>query len=204
MTGGLSIGDKNFDVLIYDTTLRDGSQGEGLSFSLEDKIKIAKKLDYLGISYIEGGWPGSNPKDLEFFNVARNMEWQHARIAAFSSTRKPDVSVEQDSNIKALLQTGVSVATIFGKSWDFHVMRALETTLEENLAMIRDTIDFLKNKGMDVIFDAEHFFDGYKNNPDYALQVLACAANAGAQCLVLCDTNGGTMPWELEAIIKKV
>ncbi|MDD3267912.1 MAG: citramalate synthase [Syntrophomonadaceae bacterium] len=204
MTGGSSIGDKNRDVLIYDTTLRDGSQGEGLAFSLEDKIKIAKKLDYLGVSYIEGGWPGSNPKDLEFFVEAQKMEWQHARITAFSSTRKPGVGIEHDSNIKALLQAGVGVAAIFGKAWDFHVLRALETTLEENLNMVRETISYLKDRGLEVLFDAEHFFDGYKNNPQYALKVLETAAAAGADWLILCDTNGGTMPWEIESIIKAV
>ncbi len=192
------------EVLIYDTTLRDGSQGEGLTFSLEDKLKIAKKLDYLGVPYIEGGWPGSNPKDLEFFIEAQKMEWKHARIAAFSSTRKPGISIEHDSNIKALLQAGVRVATIFGKAWDFHVVRALETTLEENLNMIRETVGYLKERNMEVLFDAEHFFDGYKNNPQYALKVLETAAAAGADWLILCDTNGGTMPWEIEPVIKEV
>lgn len=191
-------------MLVYDTTLRDGAQGEGLSFSLEDKIKIAKKLDHLGVSYIEGGWPGSNPKDLDFFTQATRIEWHNSRITAFSSTRKPGIPVEQDSNIKALLQSGVAVATIFGKSWDFQVVRALETTLQENLNMIRDTICLLKDRGLEVIFDLEHFFDGHKNNPEYAVQVLQCAAAAGCDWLVLCDTNGGTMPWELETIITEV
>lgn len=192
------------DIKIYDTTLRDGSQGEGISFSLDDKIKIARKLDYLGISYIEGGWPGSNPKDLEFFQAMRDYNWENAQLAAFSSTRKPGVNVKQDSNIKSLLESGVKVATIFGKAWDFHVLRALETTLEENLAMIRDTIVFLKENGLQVFFDAEHFFDGYKNNPEYALQVLETAAQAGAECVILCDTNGGSLPWEVSAIIDQV
>lgn len=156
------------------------------------------------MSYIEGGWPGSNPKDLEFFIAAQKMEWKHARIAAFSSTRKPGISIEHDSNIKALLQAGVKVAAIFGKAWDFHVVRALETTLEENLNMIRETVSYLKERNMEVLFDAEHFFDGYKNNPQYALKVLETAAVAGADWLILCDTNGGTMPWELEPIIKEV
>ena len=192
------------DIQIYDTTLRDGSQGEGISFSLDDKIKIARKLDYLGISYIEGGWPGSNPKDLEFFQTMRDYSWENAQLTAFSSTRKAGVSVKQDSNIRALLESGVKVATIFGKAWDFHVIRALETSLEENLSMVRDTIAYLKESGLQVFFDAEHFFDGYKNNPEYALQVLAAAAEAGASCLILCDTNGGSMPWEIEAIISQV
>lgn len=192
------------DVLIYDTTLRDGAQGEGISFSLDDKIKIAQKLDYLGVSYIEGGWPGSNPKDLEFFNQVQLLELKNARVAAFGSTRKPGITVKQDSNVKALLESGAKTITIVGKTWDFHVLRALETTLEENLNMVRDTISYLKDKGLEVIFDAEHFFDGFKNNPDYALQVLETAAGAGANWLILCDTNGGSMPWEIESIVQKV
>ncbi len=192
------------DVAVYDTTLRDGAQGEGLSFTIDDKLKIVKKLDYLGIAYIEGGWPGSNPKDLEFFRQAAELELQHAKITAFSATRKPGISIKADSNIKAVLETGVSTATIFGKAWDFHVIRALETTLDENMKMVRDTISCLKDNGMEVIFDAEHFFDGYKNNRDYALEVLAAAAEAGADCLVLCDTNGGAMPWEVADIVEQV
>ena len=154
------VGDYRLNVGIYDTTLRDGSQGEGVSLSLEDKIKIARKLDYLGVGYIEGGWPGSNPKDLEFFRTVRDIEFKHSRIAAFSSTRKPGINVQKDTNIQAILEAGVKTATLFGKSWDFHVTRALETALEENLAMIRDSIAYLKDKGLEVIFDAEHFFDG--------------------------------------------
>ncbi len=192
------------DVLIYDTTLRDGAQGEGISFSLDDKIKIAKKLDYLGVSYIEGGWPGSNPKDLEFFKQVQLLDLKNSRVAAFGSTRKPGITVKKDSNVKALLDSGAKTITIVGKAWDFHVLRALETTLEENLNMIRDTISYLKDKGLEVIFDAEHFFDGFKNNPDYALQVLQTAAVAGADWLILCDTNGGSMPWEIESVIKEV
>lgn len=198
------VGDKKLDVLIYDTTLRDGSQGEGISFSLDDKLKIAQKLDYLGVSYIEGGWPGSNPKDLEFFKQARQLEFKNSKIVAFGSTRKPNITVKQDSNVKALLESGARTITLVGKTWDFHVLRALETTLEENLSMIGETIAYLKEKGLEVIFDAEHFFDGYKNNQDYALQVLKAAANAGADWLILCDTNGGTMPWEIGAIIEEV
>ncbi len=204
LTGGYSIGDKELKVFVYDTTLRDGSQAEGISLSLDDKLKIAARLDYLGVSYIEGGWPGSNPKDLEFFRRAREMEWRHARIAAFSSTRKPGITVKQDSNIAALLESGVKVATIVGKAWDFHVRRALETSLEENLAMVTETVAYLKDLGLEVIFDAEHFFDGFKHNKGYALQVLQAAAAAGADWLILCDTNGGTMPWELERIIRQV
>ncbi len=192
------------DVLIYDTTLRDGAQGEGISFSLDDKIKIAKKLDYLGVSYIEGGWPGSNPKDLEFFKQMQRLDLKNARVAAFGSTRKPGITVKQDSNIKALLDSGAKTITIVGKTWDFHVLRALETTLEENLNMIRETVSYLKDKDLEVIFDAEHFFDGFKNNPEYALQVLKTAADAGADWLILCDTNGGSMPWEIESIVQEV
>lgn len=192
------------NIFTYDTTLRDGSQGEGISFSLDDKLKIAKKLDYLGVTYIEGGWPGSNPKDLEFFKKIQEVELKHAKIAAFSSTRKPDININKDNNIKSILESGVKTATIFGKSWDFHVHRALETSLEENLNMVRESIAYLKDKDLEVIFDAEHFFDGYKNNADYALQVLAVASEAGADLLALCDTNGGTMTWEIEEIIKRV
>ncbi len=192
------------DVQIYDTTLRDGSQGEGVSFSLDDKIKIAQKLDFLGVSYIEGGWPGSNPKDLDFFRQMHKYELQHARLSAFSATRRPGGNVNHDSNLTSIVAAKVSVAAIFGKAWDFHVLRALETTLEENLHMIRESIVYLKERGLEVFFDAEHFFDGYKNNADYAVQVLAAAEDAGADCLVLCDTNGGTLPWDLEQIIGKV
>lgn len=198
------IGDKKFDVVIYDTTLRDGSQGEGISFSLDDKIKIAQKLDNLGVAYIEGGWPGSNPKDLEFFRQVQKMDFVNSRITAFSSTRRAGIPIKQDNNIKTLLESGAKTATIFGKSWDFHVLRALETTLEENLKMVKDTIIYLKDHGMEVMFDGEHFFDGYINNPDYALAVLKAAEEAGADWLVLCDTNGGTMPWEVEKIIWEV
>jgi len=202
--GGFNIGDLKLDVQVYDTTLRDGSQGEGISFSVDDKIKIAKKLDYLGVAYIEGGWPGSNPKDLDFFSQMKEYEFKHARLAAFSSTRKPGGNVRQDSNITSVLAAEVSVAAIFGKAWDFHVLRALETSLDENLRMVRDSVAYLKDRGLEVFFDAEHFFDGFKHNADYALQVLAAAAEAGAACLVLCDTNGGTMPWELTGMIAQV
>jgi len=192
------------DVAVYDTTLRDGSQGEGMSFTVDDKLNIAKKLDYLGVAYIEGGWPGSNPKDMAFFKKAQELELEHAKITAFSSTRKPGINIKEDNSVKAILETGVAAAAIVGKSWDFHVIRALETTLEENIKMIKDTVYCLKDKGLEVIFDAEHFFDGYKNNPDYSLEVLSAAGEAGADCLVLCDTNGGTMPWEIGDIIEDV
>ena len=171
---------------------------------MEDKLKIAAKLDYLGVSYIEGGWPGSNPKDLEFFQRIQEMELVNAQVTAFSSTCKPGVSVTRDANMKALVEAGTHTVTIFGKSWDFHVLRALEISLAENLHLIRDTVSYCKDLDKEVIFDLEHFFDGYKNNPDYALQVLATAAEAGADWLVLCDTNGGLLPWEMEEILTRV
>lgn len=192
------------NVLIYDTTLRDGSQAEGMSLSVEDKLKIARRLDQLGVAYIEGGWPGSNPKDMEFFLRVRELKLENAKIAAFSSTRKAGVPATQDANLKVLIESGVSVATIVGKSWDFHVIKALETTLEENLAMVRDTVRFLKERGIEVIFDAEHFFDGYKNNQEYAVKVCVTAQEAGADWIVLCDTNGGTLTWELENIFTEI
>lgn len=184
--------------------MRDGSQGEGISFSLDDKIKIAQRLDLLGIPYIEGGWPGSNPKDLEFFKFMNSRGLENSRLTGFSSTRKPGVNVQQDSNIQALLESGVNTAAIVGKAWDFQVQRALETTLDENLSMIRDTISFLKDKDKEVFFDAEHFFDGFKANADYTVTVLKAAEEAGADWLVLCDTNGGSMPWELEDILRRL
>ncbi len=189
---------------IYDTTLRDGSQREGVSFSVSDKIKIAEKLDEFGVGYIEGGWPGSNPKDIEFFRRAAKMKFNNARICAFSSTRRPGVSMEEDLNIRALVEAGTHTVTIFGKSWDFHVSDALKTNLDENLAMIKDTIAYLKSLGREVFFDAEHFFDGYKANPEYALNTLEAAAEGGADIVVLCDTNGGLMPWEIPAILGAV
>jgi len=193
---------RNID--IYDTTLRDGSQREGVSLSVSDKLKIAEKLDEFGIKYIEGGWPGSNPKDIEFFKRASKINFKNARICAFSSTRRPGVAVEEDQNIQALVNSGTGTVTIFGKSWDFHVRDALKTTLDENLAMIKDTISYLKSMGREVFFDAEHFFDGYKANTEYALDTLKAAAEGGADVLVLCDTNGGLLPWELPSILTAV
>jgi len=192
------------EVKLFDTTLRDGAQTEGISFSLEDKLKIAKLLDELGIHYIEGGWPGSNPKDIEFFKKVKELKFKAARVVAFSSTRRPEVKVEEDKNILALIQAETPVVSIFGKSWDFHVKDALRTTLLENLKMIEDTILFAKKAGKEVIFDAEHFFDGYKANREYALQCLKVAEEAGADLLCLCDTNGGTLPFEIEEIINEV
>jgi len=189
---------------IYDTTLRDGSQREGVSMSVADKLKIAEKLDEFGISYIEGGWPGSNPKDIEFFKRASKIQLKNARLCAFSSTRRPGVSAAEDHNLQALIEAKTRTVTIFGKSWDFHVHDALKTTLEENLSMIEESIAYLKSLGREVLFDAEHFFDGYKANPGYALDTLTAAASGGADVIILCDTNGGLMPWELTAILAAV
>lgn len=191
-------------VCLYDTTLRDGTQGEGISLSVEDKIKIAVRLDQFGIDYIEGGWPGSNPKDMAFFERAAELKLNHARIAAFGSTCRPGVAAAEDENLRAILASGVTVATIFGKSWDLHVHEALKTTLEENLRMVNESVAFLKEQGLTVIFDAEHFFDGYKQNPVYALRVLEAAEAAGADWLVLCDTNGGSLPHEIYETVKTV
>ncbi|MBP1963444.1 citramalate synthase [Paenibacillus aceris] len=191
-------------VKIFDTTLRDGTQGEGISLSVEDKIKIARKLDELGVHYIEGGWPGSNSKDIEFFERVRDMKFNNAKITAFGSTRRKDSIASDDINLNRLVESGAQVATIFGKSWDFHVHTAIQTTLEENLAMIYDSVLYLKSCGLEVIYDAEHFFDGYKNNPDYALQTITKAQDAGADWIVLCDTNGGSLPGEVTAIVTAV
>jgi len=189
---------------LYDTTLRDGVQQEGISFSVVDKLKIAQKLDELGIHFIEGGWPGSNPKDVEFFEKARNLTLSHARLVAFGSTRRPRVKAENDANLLALADAGVKVVTIVGKSSELQVTQVLETTLEENLNMIADSVSYLKAKGLTVFFDAEHFFDGFKANSSYALHTLEVATQAGADCLVLCDTNGGTLPNEITIAIKAV
>jgi Isopropylmalate/homocitrate/citramalate synthases len=178
-------------VQIYDTTLRDGSQAAGISFSCEDKIKIALSLDKIGFHYIEGGWPGSNPKDLDFFRSIQSHTLKNARLVAFGSTRKAGLAAENDPSIRAILDSGVQVATIFGKSWDFHVREALGTTLEGNLAMIRDTVAFLKKSGLEVFYDAEHFFDGYKANPEYALKTIEAAQERGASNIILCDTQRG-------------
>jgi len=191
-------------VEIYDTTLRDGAQGEGLSFSVEDKVKIALKLDEMSFHYIEGGWPGSNPKDITFFQRIRNFRLKNAQIASFGSTRRPGVEADADSNLNCILEAGVPVATIVGKSWDFHVKHALQTTLAENLNMIRDSVAYLKGKGITVFYDAEHFFDGYKENPAYALATLKAAEEVGAAALVLCDTNGGSLPHEITEIFSRL
>jgi 2-isopropylmalate synthase len=191
-------------ITIYDTTLRDGTQGEGIAFSMEDKVRLASRLDALGIHYIEGGWPGSNPKDLRFFRRMQDVALKHAKLAAFSMTRRPGGRAESDVNMQALVDAGAPVATIVGKSWDFHVTHALDTTLEENLAMIADSIAFLRPRMDEVVFDAEHFFDGFRANREYALRTLQAAEAAGATWLVLCDTNGGTLPAEVTAIVRAV
>ena len=188
-------------ILLYDTTLRDGTQGENINFSAHEKIKIAEWLDDLGIHYIEGGWPGSNPRDMQFFDLSKNIKLKNARLTAFGSTRKPGVDPGDDFNVKALLESGAPAVTIVGKSWDLHVEQVMNNTLEENLAMIRDTVEFLKQHGLEVLYDAEHFFDGYRENRDYALQTLTAAVHGGADFIVLCDTNGGTLPFELESMI---
>ncbi|MCX8059668.1 MAG: citramalate synthase [Aquificaceae bacterium] len=191
-------------VFIYDTTLRDGSQAEGVSFSMEDKLRIIQKLDEFGIDYVECGWPGANPKDTVLFERLKKYRTRHAKLVAFGSTRRPNKKVEEDPQVENLIKSGASVITIFGKSWDFHVEEALKTSLEENLSMVYDTVSFLKRHVQEVIFDAEHFFDGYKRNPSYALEVLRSASEAGADWLVLCDTNGGCLPQEVYHITKKV
>ncbi len=187
-------------VEIYDTTLRDGSQGEGISFSVADKIRIAEKLDSFGVHYVEGGWPGSNPKDIEFFKQAAKLKWKNTRIAAFGSTRRKKVAVEDDTQVCLLLEAKTPVITIFGKTWLLHVKEVLHTTPRENLAMIADTVRFLKDKGKYVIYDAEHALDGYQDDPKYALATWQAAQDAGADFVVLCDTNGGRLPTEVANI----
>jgi 2-isopropylmalate synthase len=187
---------------LYDVTLRDGAQREGISFSVEDKLRIAQKLDELGVSYIEGGWPGSNPKDEQFFQRVKSLTLDHSTIAAFGSTRRADMRVEEDPQVKALLDSGAPVITLVGKSDALHVTHVLETSLEENLSMIADTVAYLKSRGRRVFFDAEHFFDGYKRNPDYALRSIQVAEEAGAERLILCETNGGCLPEEVAEIVK--
>ena len=191
-------------IYTYDTTLRDGTQGEEVSFSAEDKVKIAKRLDAFGIDYIEGGWPGSNPKDMEFFEKIRQVKLAHAKVAAFGSTRRAKNRVEDDANIKALLDAQTPVVTIFGKTWILHVTEALHITEEENLELIFDSVSHLKKNGKEVIYDAEHFFDGYKASKAYAIKTLETAQKAGADVIVLCDTNGGTMPWEVSEFVREV
>lgn len=195
---------KKWDVLIYDTTLRDGAQGENIHFSAKDKLRIARRLDDMGFHYIEGGWPGSNPKDMRFFQLARDVEFKNARLTAFGSTRKVNSSPEDCPNLKALIDAETPAVAIVGKSWDLHVTEILGVSLKENLLMIQETIEYLKSKGKEVIYDAEHFFDGYKNNSEYTLRTVQTALSAGADTVVLCDTNGGTLNGELAKITGEV
>src|ERR1039457_6427248 len=188
----------------FDTTLRDGTQGESISFSVDDKLIIAQKLDELGIDYIEGGWPGSNPKDQEFFKRATELTLHHARLVAFGSTRFAKNPVHEDRNVRALVEAGTPVVSIFGKTWDLHVKRALGITPEENLKLISETVRHLKDHGKEVVYDAEHFFDGYVASPEYALETLAAAHQAGADVLCLCDTNGGMVTGRLAEIVAEV
>ncbi len=190
-------------IKVFDTTLRDGTQGEQISLSAEDKLRIAQRLDEFGIHYIEGGWPGSNPKDLLFFQRANQIQFKHAKIVAFGSTRHVRHCAEEDPNLRALLEANTSVISIFGKSWVLHVERVLKITPEENLNLIEDSIRFLKSRGKEVIFDVEHYFDGYKDSSEYALQTLLAAETAGADVLVLCDTNGGTLTSDLAQIVSE-
>ncbi|NCO51030.1 MAG: citramalate synthase [Deltaproteobacteria bacterium] len=191
-------------ISLYDTTLRDGTQSEDISFLVQDKVNIAHRLDEMGIHYIEGGWPGSNPKDIAFFEAIQHEKLSQARIAAFGSTRRAKTTPQDDNNIQTLIAARPDTVTIFGKSWDFHVREALRISLEENLELIHDSLAYLKQHVGEVIYDAEHFFDGYKANPEYALKSLQAAAEAGVDCIVLCDTNGGTLPHEYPAIFKAV
>ena len=194
---------KREKVFIYDTTLRDGSQKKGISYTLEDKIGIAKKLDQLGVTYIEGGWPGSNPKDKEFFDKVKSLNL-NAKVVAFGSTRRKDTKASEDQNLLQLLDADTSAVAIVGKSWDLHVEKVIETTLQENLKMIEESVEFCKQNGKEVVYDAEHFFDGFKANKNYAIQTLEHAVKGGADWLVLCDTNGGTMTDEIKDIVSEV
>jgi 2-isopropylmalate synthase len=191
-------------VQVYDTTLRDGTQREGISLSCDDKVRIARRLDRLGVTFIEGGWPGSNPKDVEFFERACDMEWEHALVAAFGSTCRVGTQPEADTNIHALLDAQTPVCTVVGKTWTLHVADVLRTTPDENLRLIEESMAYLVSQSRRVIYDAEHFFDGYKADPVYAVETLKAAIRGGAEIVVLCDTNGGSLPWEVEAICRAV
>ena len=192
-------------VEIYDTTLRDGAQLEGISLTVDDKLRIAEQLDNLGVHYIEGGWPGAKPKDVEFFERAqKELFLKQSQLVAFGSTRRVNGDAESDPTLANLVSAGTSTVCIVGKSWDYHVTEALRTSLDEGVAMVADSVKFLKDQGLDVFFDAEHFFDGYKANPEFALRVLEGASNAGADCLVLCDTNGGSLPFQVEETVSEV
>ncbi len=191
-------------ITLYDTTMRDGTQGEQITLSAEDKFRIAKKLDDFGIPYVEGGWPGSNPKDVRFFEMARASDFRNSRITAFSSTCRPGIAPRNDDNIQALLKTEMETVTLFGKSWDLHATEILRVSLKENMRMIQETVAYLRGEGRDVIYDAEHFFDGFRANPSYAMETLKAAEEGGANTIVLCDTNGGRMPWEIAEIMGNV
>ncbi len=191
-------------VVLYDTTLRDGTQGENITLSLADKLRIARMLDEYGMPYIEGGWPGSNPKDIEFFAAARTMRWATAKLAAFGSTRHRSNAPGDDPNLRELVAAETPVVTIFGKSWLLHVTEVLGATPQQNLDMIADSIGFVADRGREAVYDAEHFFDGYRADRDYALATLRAAREAGARTLVLCDTNGGTLTDELTRIVGDV
>ncbi|MBN2388106.1 MAG: citramalate synthase [Anaerolineales bacterium] len=192
------------NIQIYDTTLRDGTQREGISLSSADKIRIARRLDEIGVAFIEGGWPGSNPKDVEFFERARDIEWQHAKICAFGATCRVKGGPEEDANLKALLDSGMEICTIFGKAWDLHVTEVLRTTREENLRIIEQSVAYLVSQGQRVIYDSEHTLDGYKADPVYTIETIQAAERGGAELVVLCDTNGGAMPWEVAEVIRAV
>ena len=191
-------------VIIYDTTLRDGTQGEQTNFSAEEKLRIAQRLDDVHFHYIEGGWPGSNPKDVRFFEMAKNVKFKNSRLTAFGSTRRAHSKTESCPNLKALIKAGTPAAAIVGKSWDLHVAEILKTDLDENLAMIADSVEYLKSMGREVLFDAEHFFDGYKNNSRYTTKVVKTALAAGADFIVLCDTNGGSLPHEICNTVRRI
>src|SRR5277367_510727 len=188
----------------FDTTLRDGTQGESVSFSVEDKLLIAQKLDDLGIDYIEGGWPGSNPKDKEFFARAKSLKLRHAKLTAFGATRFARNPVHEDRSVQTLIEAGTPVVAIFGKSWKFHVERALNITEEENLVLISETVKYLKDHGREVVYDAEHFFDGFNANPEFAMRTLEAAKKAGADVLCLCDTNGGNLTHRVIEVVSEV
>ncbi len=197
--------DRNeLDVEILDTTLRDGAQTSGVSFSLQDKLSITQKLDELGVSYIEGGWPGSNPKDIEYFKAVKSLELKNSEVVAFGSTKRKGIPSEKDPNLNSILDSEVETAVIFGKAWTLHVTHVLKISLKDNLDLIYETINFLRSHGLEVIFDAEHFFDGYKEDPDYALKVLKTAEEAKAKVIVLADTNGGTLTHEVDKIVRDV
>jgi len=191
-------------IQLYDTTLRDGTQREGISLSVDDKLRIARRLDELGMAFIEGGWPGSNPKDAEFFARARELPWKNAKVAAFGATCRAGAEPGDDANIQALLESGAPVCTVVGKTWTLHVTEVLRTTLDENLRIIERSLAHLKSQGRRAIYDAEHFFDGYRADPRYAMETLRAAARGGAETLVLCDTNGGSLPWQVAEVVRAV